>query len=785
MHFFLEGVYTALVQQCGMCPQLKECLFWMPNCLEPTHTLLTALGKHTSVSGDEVQASTEALQSSLCTVGCKTVQVLDEAHTTEKDSITEAEMLERLQGNGDENGDIAKPVKELHPYVLILLGVCSSRMMPDHPCGLASFLPSDKIHAHLSRRGPWTSAHLALHLLTSVDLCLSKSRLFGDDVAQEITQLCIQTLSSLELGVDQVWIMSVLTSYKGYPSIVSGLSSNGTMGNVCQKGILPLLNKVMEVGVIEGGAILDSEDEEKRILEKVAWFLPYVLLFPVTALEQILRVAVTNTGLLNLLCKMVYRLKPLVAFEISGDSSRLVMALQLLVQDSKGLLDTDLGSAAFADLIGKLFDDSILSTMDVMKGILMPCLRKYMSQDDVPLKAILCAIKLLSNAKRGNWSVSGKATEGIDTVVDLVILLCKILAKRPCALSWGCSTPRFVPLGIIELCDEALDGLLSRLSTSCESDSDKHWHNLEALLQTVDWPARVKVVAWLDIHKRLESQVESNKITLLSQSLKKESLDGNDAYWWAQLMEDVCLFFSACTSQSQKIMSRHSSSTKCMLSSSNGVDDNDYHLTVVLLEKIHKCPPHLLSWCAVMSIARILPFMTSRESISLCLGGLPALLSHVDSPEDPKDWDWPELLQMNLSDITPVCTIVELICRAIYCLSAHEDVIVVDRAEAVTAILMRLNEIGEGVLEGFSKMPRAIELVGGRCFSEICGLVAAIQEYYPCDVIQVSKTVNTTLTIKLKLTSKFGLSPCKDSIILSRHRAVHKTLVSSPFNIIK
>lgn len=745
MHCFLEGVYTSLVQQCGMCPLLKKSLFWVPNCLEPMRNLLAEYDKHMPISEDEDLPASIAPKSSPTSKAYKSMEALDREYAKHTPALRKQGSLEDYQGGGAENEYTALPVQEQHQTVLVLLGVCASRMMPDHPCGLKSFLSGDDVHTHLSKSGLWSSAHLALHLLTMIDICLSESGGFSADIAQEITKLCIKTLSRVDSGVDQAWIMSAFTSYKGYSGVVDKLSSNRTVESICHKGILPLLNKALEVAVVEDGTVLNSEDEENRLLEKTAWFLPYILLFPVSALKQLLHVAVTNTSLLELLCKVIYRLKPIVALESPGGSaSRFITAIQSLMQDSKDSLDTDSGSAAFADLFGKIFDGNLFPTMDAMRCILIPCLKKYMGDNDVPVKAILSAINLLSKAETKHWTASDKPVEEVETTVDLVVLLCKVLMKRPCALSWGCPVPQFVPLSVIEVCDEALGSLLSRLSIICEIESDLHLHHLEALLQEVNWPARVKVLAWLDSHKRLEIHMENNRDALLPKSLEKVSVDFNDAYCWAQLMEDVCSYLSECGFQCHKLSSCDASSIACLSFPRDSKDGNVHQVAETIMEGICKCPPHLLSWCAVMTIARILPFMTSRESLSLCLGGLPTLLSKVDSSKDPDDWCGPESLHINISDVTPICTVVELICRAIHCLSAHEDVLVVNRGEAVTAILMRLSEIGEGVLQDFRMQPQAVELVGGRFFSEICGLLAAIQEYYSCDVIQVSKVQKTS-----------------------------------------
>lgn len=649
---------------------------------------------------------------------------------TEEDTDSLTEMIEKRLASFVDGTWVPSPALER------LLSICLWRMMPEHPCQLQKSQPVGVFHLK-EIYPPWSVTHLVMGLLTFLHYSVSDLEKGSESMILDILLVTLKVIMYLEDSSDQNMVMNSVASCDRYPDLVSKLCLSEPLHEICCKGLIPPLNKVMELGEIDNGAIMDEEEEDKRLASMGCWFLPYIMLFPTISLKQIIQSAVANRGQFSILRKLVCKWRPFLHFRSPSNSvSNLIRALQLVVLDSGGILGSDVSITLLAEVISKSSKDWGASALEVVRDVIIRFLRKYACGEDIPVESLLLAAgSIYQSIGQTSLSIDDRV-ELLHCAIDLIDILCNILTVRPQALQWSCTVPQFFPMKIIELGDSILAILLRDLHSIGVSENSEVWHCFLENSKKLAWPVQAKLVSVLDDLKQKGFLTSVDRI-VLPDSFEGDFSAEKDPYAWAKIVEDAFIGLTSCMSLSEMLVASYSNQDVNANSEPRG---NVGFISEKVALMLKNCPSHLFPWCAVVSIARILPFMTSRECAMLFTKGLEGVLTcycpglgHIL---------WPAEFQVQSPGFHQACLIIELVCRSIYFLAAHEDVMVVDRQAAVSCALRRLNEIGEDLLDTMNGDAAALELASGRWFKEICGLLAAIQEHYPCDVIQVRFTAN-------------------------------------------
>ncbi|GMH39031.1 hypothetical protein BSKO_06929 [Bryopsis sp. KO-2023] len=743
-------VYEALVRLGGFQSEMMECLYWMPKTSTALANLVSTLSQVnpkmlTSAleleNGDREAAPSPPHDTFLLERMSRRIFDCGEASERMSDMGNDIdENVNKENGPQRTKSESKEGYECWPPLVGRFLGQCMARMMPDHPCGLRSVFPSAEVHHQLSSRGVWTPPHLAVQMLTLLVQCpLNNEDVASDALFRDILPVCIEILGGVENDADQGWVIESVVQLEGYEDLSSRLSSDSYWVGVCRQAITPLLNQVMEMGTIEDGVVVDFAEEVERQHRMFSRFLPYVVLFPWRASEQLLKAALTSPGQLNIIHQMLSGWKGILTPKHPSRADSILMsAFRCVVDSSQAFLGTDGGLEGFAALTQKLVGKSggCIDRMGLLNDVLVPCLEQYVNGKDVPVNAILLAVggivggRYLTGAKKDRAEEKGVS----GGVVRLVVALSKLLEFRPRALAWGQPIPCFAPFAIVELSEGVLESALEEIVMGKGHLSEGDWGYLMPMFSEVGWWNRVKVVGGLGGCGDMAGKLEGSG-GLLPTSLRENYHFGQDPYQWSQTIEDCLTFIASSDSHCDKFVNHYGGvaplPSECL--EQCGVDD----LAKDLANAAGECPPHLLPWCLVTSFARMLPFLTYNETARLCLRGLVAFLSTDPLPCNRTGVDLSCAGDSTLLErVDTVCGVVELMCRAIYFLTAHEDVLLVDRSEAIALALVKVIEVCEGFRQMFEGDAVGMELLCGRCLREICGLMAAIQYHHSCAALQ-------------------------------------------------
>ncbi|CAD7695828.1 unnamed protein product [Ostreobium quekettii] len=641
-----------------------------------------------------------------------------------------------------------------------------------------------------------------------LDMLYNAVHAVAGGLASALARISVLVLRGVEHRDEQDTLMRATIADERTVRVWDWLREDQQFHEMSIQSLVAGSNRLKGSGAVRGGVVVDAEERAACQAQLLRDFLPFALLAPKETIKRLLLDTIANPGQLPVSVGILRRLRTVALFRC-GKQPLLLHVLQELMESPGNVLETAPRREALAALAKHITGgaDPLLSRKLMMRDLVIRTANRMRSPAGLEA-LLLVAMGMMDMGWESSPSESptlAMATAwnalGSETATDFLLVLCYLGEAQLAMLTTGAVKGDSFSLAALQLVTHLLEQCCITISKShgfsCGQEPMQVNKLLEGL-QVFSWPIRIRLWA-VCLHIDQSATYNMGDIVPASalgnfepDSTQHGGVDGETSqtayvqisYAWVQLMSDLLSFGSgsemhasalqaACSHVNRDEECRHDRTTCDQAgtepASFDGVVQRDLCMVATrLVTTMRACPSTLFPWTLVVALAHLLPIWTHSEAQRITLRCLPALFTILVPQTQPFPPPASNLKTSTMAEISRSCLVVETMCRVVHVLAARrEEVSVVGHLRAVDQCISHLAQtcwvlvVRDRDAVGGLRDPVGKEMLCGRCFREVCGLAAVLQEGFDCVGLQaLLLNLMQTMCGASRAAAAPSLSPC-------------------------